>query len=286
VQLTDESLRDAYDQQLRAWVPPRPPAGWIIERDGPLTRIAADGQEGFVTYVTLDVDGPELDALIARQRDYFAARGEAVEWKLHGHDRPADLPQRLIAAGFVPDDQETVVIGEAAPLANRTPPLPAGVRLREVTARADLDRIVVMEETVWGEDRSHLAVALEDELAADPGGMTVVVVEAGELVASRPANRPCERDDPRPSGPVVCAGWIRYVGGTSFGTLWGGSTLPEWRGQGIYRAVVAYRAALAIERGHTLLEVDASDDSRPILQRSGFVAVTTTTPYVHPAPGD
>jgi hypothetical protein len=26
--------------------------------------------------------------------------------------------------------------------------------------------------------------------------------------------------------------------------------------------------------------VDASDDSRPILERLGFVAVTTTTPYV------
>jgi hypothetical protein len=28
------------------------------------------------------------------------------------------------------------------------------------------------------------------------------------------------------------------------------------------------------------IEVDASDDSRPILERLGFDAVTTTTPYV------
>jgi hypothetical protein len=28
------------------------------------------------------------------------------------------------------------------------------------------------------------------------------------------------------------------------------------------------------------LQVDASDNSRPILQRLGFVALTTTTPYV------
>jgi hypothetical protein len=44
--------------------------------------------------------------------------------------------------------------------------------------------------------------------------------------------------------------------------------------------LVSYRARLADSRGHTLLQVDASDDSRPILQRLGFVPLTTTTPYV------
>jgi hypothetical protein len=48
----------------------------------------------------------------------------------------------------------------------------------------------------------------------------------------------------------------------------------------IYKATVAYRANLAAERGFRYLEVDASDDSRPILERLGFVPVTTTTPYV------
>jgi len=67
---------------------------------------------------------------------------------------------------------------------------------------------------------------------------------------------------------------------TAFATLWGGSTLKEWRGRGIYKALVAYRARLAVARGYSHLEVDASDDSRPILQRLGFVPVTTTTPYV------
>ena len=48
---------------------------------------------------------------------------------------------------------------------------------------------------------------------------------------------------------------------------------------GVYRAVVAYRANLAAQRGLRYLQVDASDDSRPILERLGFVAVTTTTPF-------
>jgi GNAT superfamily N-acetyltransferase len=79
---------------------------------------------------------------------------------------------------------------------------------------------------------------------------------------------------------VVSAGWIRYVPGTEFATLWGGSTLPAWRGKGIYRALVAYRAHLAVRRGYPLLQVDPSDDSRPILERNGFIAIATTTPYV------
>ncbi|MGH3226679.1 MAG: hypothetical protein ACRDPY_49715 [Streptosporangiaceae bacterium] len=41
-----------------------------------------------------------------------------------------------------------------------------------------------------------------------------------------------------------------------------------------------WQADLAAERGVRYLQVDASDDSRPILQRLGFAAVTTTTPYV------
>jgi GNAT superfamily N-acetyltransferase len=79
---------------------------------------------------------------------------------------------------------------------------------------------------------------------------------------------------------VVSAAWIRFQRGTSFATLWGGATLPGWRGRGSYRALVAHRARLAAERGFELLEVDASDESRPILERLGFAAVTTTTPFI------
>jgi GNAT superfamily N-acetyltransferase len=72
--------------------------------------------------------------------------------------------------------------------------------------------------------------------------------------------------------------------GTEFAGLWGGSTRAQWRGRGIYRALVARRAQLAAERGVRYLQVDASSDSRPILERLGFLAVTTTTPYVWTPP--
>jgi ribosomal protein S18 acetylase RimI-like enzyme len=152
------------------------------------------------------------------------------------------------------------VIGLSAPLAAAAS-VPPGIRLQEATERADLDRIVAIEEAVWNEDKTYLAVGLAGELAADPEGITVVVAIADDT--------------------VVSAGWIRYVRGTRFGTLWGGATLPAYRGRGIYTALVRYRAARAVERGFDYLQVDASDDSRPILEHLGFIAVTTTTPYVH-----
>jgi GNAT superfamily N-acetyltransferase len=240
------------------------PAGETVERDGPLARFSGGPGGGFVLYRDLGgIGGPALDELIARQVDAFAALGERFEWKYHSHDRPADLPDRLGAAGLVPEDTETIVIGPVAGVAAQ-PQLPGGVSLREVTDRGDLERIAAMEKAVWGEENDWLPDMLESERAADPDGLTVVVAEAGET--------------------VVCAAWIRYEHGTDFATLWGGATLPDWRRRGIYRATVAYRADLAAERGFRYLETDASDDSRPILERLGFVPVTTTTPYVWSPP--
>jgi GNAT superfamily N-acetyltransferase len=257
------SLLAAYDEQLRARVPDPLPAGMSVERDGPVVRFHGGGR-GFVLYRDLaGLEGAALDDLIARQIQAFAERGERFEWKLHGHDRPADLPQRLRAAGFVPEDEETVVIAAAAEIAGR-PRLPEVVSLRAVTTRDDLDRIAAFEDAVWGEGHGGLADMLEGELEADPNGLAIVVAEA--------------------EGDVVCAGWVRFEHGTEFATLWGGATLPAWRGQGIYRATVTWRANLGLERGFRCLEVDASSDSRPILERLGFTAVTTTTPYVWAPP--
>ena len=62
------------------------------------------------------------------------------------------------------------------------------------------------------------------------------------------------------------------------------ATLQRWRRRGIYRALVAARARLAVQRGYRYLQVDASDDSRPILERLGFVPLTITVPYVFTPP--
>jgi GNAT superfamily N-acetyltransferase len=257
-------LLDAYDSQLRARQDGPLPPGAVADWDGPARRISGLYGGGFLDYKNLDgLDGEELDAFIARQIAYFAAKGEKFEWKTRGHDRPADLPDRLVAHGFVPEERETVEIGLAAQNADAHPSLPVDMRIRQTSDRADFERIAAMSTEVWSEDHSFMADMLEVESAG--GAMNVFLAEAGDR--------------------VVSAAWIRFVEGTDFAGLWGGSTLETFRGRGLYRGLVAVRAALAVQRGYRYLQVDASDESRPILERLGFVPVTTTTPYIWTPPG-
>ncbi|WP_216893031.1 GNAT family N-acetyltransferase [Nocardia alni] len=257
--MTDiDSLLAAYDEQMRG-TPPNLPRGVSCERDGPLLRIVGQFRGLISPPPDLGVSGVELDRLITRQRDYFAARGEGVEWKIRGHDKPDDLTDHLRAAGFVPEGQETVLIGVADDMPAE-PALPDGVIVRHVTADADMHRIAAMESAVWQRDCGWVAEDLIGRVGTAPDEIVVLVAEA--------------------DGEVVSAGWLVFREGTDFACLWGGSTLSQWRGRGIYRALVATRAALAIARGVRFLQVDASDDSAPILRRLGFHAVTTTTPYV------
>ena len=83
-------------------------------------------------------------------------------------------------------------------------------------------------------------------------------------------------------GKAVSGGRVDFEDGVEFAGLFGGFTLPEFRGRGLYRATVAKRAELARERGYRLLYSDALPTSRPILERLGFVPITTTTPFVFP----
>ncbi len=253
----------AYDCQLRRLVPPLVPEGYEYHVAGPLLRVTGQ-RRGFIESVRdIGVAGPLLDRLISEQRDYFAGRGEPVEWKTRAHDLPADLGARLLAAGFQPEDRETVMVGEAPALAvdlARHLEAPEGVTIRPVTERGDLDRIAAMKSEVWGADYSWVAVDLQERLASDPENLVVFVAAA--------------------SGVVVSAAWLEINPGTDFAGLWGGSTLAAWRGRGIYKSLVAARARVAAARGVKYLQVDASADSEPILRRLGFRAITTTTPYV------
>ncbi|MEU2425275.1 GNAT family N-acetyltransferase [Streptomyces sp. NPDC007851] len=259
------ALLAAYDAQMRFVEPTVPAPGVSYEHDGPLLRVVGE-HRGFVggRHDWGGLRGRELDAQIARQRDFFAARGEAVEWKVCGHDTPADLTDRLRAAGFEPEPEETVLTAPAGDLATASPVPPAGVTLRRITGDADLDRVARMETAVWGEDMTWLAAYLRGLLAAEPDVMEIYVAEA--------------------AGEVVSAAWVEIRPGTDFAMLLGGSTLAEWRGRGIYRALVSLRAARATARSAPHLLVEASPDSTPILERLGFRTLTTTTPYVWTPP--
>ncbi|NMB86841.1 MAG: GNAT family N-acetyltransferase, partial [Chloroflexi bacterium] len=79
--------------------------------------------------------------------------------------------------------------------------------------------------------------------------------------------------------PVATA-WIYFPPHSRFASLWGGSTRAEYRGRGLYTALLAIRLQEALRRGVTYLSVDASSMSRPILEKYGFVKIAAESPMM------
>lgn len=265
---TSEVLR-AYDEQLRRSLEP-PAPGWVIEQSGPVLRMRSPDAGGWGCVVlAADLDAANADDAIEGQVSFFAGMGREFEWKWHGYDEPADLPDRLVRAGFKPDDPESLVVGEVAEVVQATASSlpPDGVafrRLEPASADADFERIGRLKVAVWGGDATDQIKTLRAEWQADPERIGFHLAEAAEQ--------------------LVCAAWIRFHPGTAFASLWGGATLPQWRRRGIYRHLVARRAQEALDRGYRYLQVDASNDSLPTLQRLGFERLTATTPYIWTPP--
>jgi GNAT superfamily N-acetyltransferase len=184
-------------------------------------------------------DDGEVEPLVARMREIPGH----VEWKYYSHDGP-ELRERLLAAGLEPEDEETVVVAEAASIE----PPPSDVDLRE-----EPEVFSELAQSVFGRSQGS---GLPDHAVA-------VVAHV--------------------DGQPVSGGRVDLDPEVDFAGLFGGVTLPEFRGRGLYRATVAGRAELAREAGHRWLYSDALPTSRPILERLGFVPLTTTTPFVFPA---
>lgn len=182
----------------------------------------------------------ELDEVRAELHGHLRERGRtACTWEVGTHAMPRDLVERLHALGLVDDEPTALAIGMVL---DREPPAPDGVEVRRVESDDDL-------------------------FAAD----RIAAVAFGGPPATR---RPYE---PEPDNTV----YLAFVDGepvarasAAFGelgaTLFGGATLPEARGRGAYRALVAARWHDAVERGTPCLVTQAGPMSRPILAALGF----------------
>ncbi|MEZ0094619.1 GNAT family N-acetyltransferase [Streptacidiphilus sp. EB129] len=253
----DEALA-LYDQQMRRQMPADGPTA-RVERAGRVVRQVGEPHD-WCGVVWSDLDADSADAEIEAQLRHFADTGHEFEWKHYAHDRPADLAERLLAAGFTAEPAESLMVAEIRDLPTEVV-LPEGVHLLPVTDGHGVDLLVDVHEQVFGTDGSRIGNRVRSQLAESPDTLSVVLAMAG--------------DQP------VCGARIDFTPGTDFAGLWGGGTLPAWRGKGIYRALVAHRAALAAARGYRFLQVDASDQSSPILARLGFATLSTTTPYLY-----
>ena len=259
-----ERFLDAYDAQLRTDAETRHAS--TVTVIGPM-RLAVFGRSsGFVTYADLGgADTRRIDALVDEAVAHFLAVPGVteVEWKTRGHDHAPGLHDALISRGFVPEEAESIMIGEATGLVQEVE-VPDGVEIRRATSDADVLAAGEMQGRVFADPgwRSR-AEDLIERLRADPTAELWIAVA---------------------DGAVVSAGRLEPVAGTEFASMWGGSTEPAWRGKGIYRALTAERARSAVVRGIRYLHSDSTEFSRPILERSGLVKVSTTTPYVWTRP--
>ncbi|HSO26840.1 MAG TPA: GNAT family N-acetyltransferase [Anaerolineales bacterium] len=218
-----------------------------VIRNIPLTA----GEDGFIAYSSLTTEN--ADETIRRQIDHFTSLGLSFEWKLYGHDTPADLKDRLARHGFEIGEEEAIMALEVehAPVDLRAP-VPASIQ--KVTDPSQIATVIALEDQVWGYEHRDLHAFLEKMMHVHPEQISIYLAYADDKPAA--------------------AGWTYLLPGSRFASLWGGSTLPEYRRRGLYTGLLAVRLQEAQKRGYEFLTVDASPMSRPILEKLGFKFLT------------
>jgi hypothetical protein len=236
----------------------------------------AGGAHGFVSWSALDPE--QFDDAIGTEVTRYRGCGLSFEWKLFDHDQPTPERHAALAAalgrhGFSPGEWEAALVAPAVALAGalaETVP-PEGIAFRRL---ADPDGLAPLDEiqaAVWGaEAHAHWLPSrdLGAELRAAPDRLAIFLAETADADEAR----------------SVSAAWIRFNPESAFAGLWGGSTHPGFRQRGIYRTLLALRAREAMARGCETLYVDATPDSRPILERLGFALLTGSRPWVWSPP--
>jgi hypothetical protein len=191
-----------------------------------------------------------LEAAVGEIRELVRSRGRtSCTWEVADCATPADLRERLLELGCVPD-REPYAVGmvlRRPPEWDETP----GVVARRVETVEEL-RLSVEIAAAAFETPDHE----RDEILADVErrfgeqgvrGATYLAWVDGEPVARA------------------------YAAFTEHGLLlFGGGTLPGSRGRGAYRALVRARWEDAVARGTPALVTHAGAMSRPILRRLGF----------------
>lgn len=203
-------VRALYDAQMRRGAQPDSDLA-RVERVGAVVRYTTPGRQGWNGVLWSELDEGNADAEIAAQIAHFGQRARSgqpadFEWKLYDYDRPADLAQRLRAAGFVPEPPETLLVARTADLARLPVEPPEGITLRVVRDEAGVDLMMEAHARAFGVERPRIREQILGLLRERPQTIEAVVAMAGET--------------------PVSAARMEMVPGSSFG-LWGGGTAPS-----------------------------------------------------------
>ncbi len=242
--MDDDRLRALYDRALRQDIRYRHTHREVV--GGVVRHVAEPPRLSFVLYS--DLNKENADAAIAEQVAHFRALGRPFEWKVYDHDRPADLRERLLRHGFIADEPDTIMVLDLQrPSESLLRPLEADVR--RLTDPRQLDDVVAILEGVYETSFGWVYPQLGGDMAI-PGYLSVYVAYV--------------------DGAPASAAWIYFYPDSSFAGLWGGSTLARYRRLGLYGTLLAARVQEALQRGARYLTIDASEMSRPIVNRHGF----------------
>lgn len=256
--LWEQYLR-AYDEQLRTDA--ETPAALSMMRLGHLRLATFAGGLGFVSYRDLgDTTAQDMPGLVASAIEHFETDPQIskILWKVRQHDVNPGLIEALLHQDFSPGAQESIMVGPLAVLFTGVPE-PAGVTLRKVSSMKDVKAACAMADEAFGEPTDASTADAMLQRLARKDGMELWVAES--------------------EGRIVGSGRLEPVPDCDFAGFWGGAILSAYRGRGIYRALTAARARSAIAQGKTLAHSESSAFSRPILERSGLLKISTTTSY-------
>ncbi len=194
----------------------------------------------------------DVDSAVEEIRAVLHEHGRGgAEWELGESCTPSDIVERLERLGIVADEDEPIAVGMVLS-SGRAVPVPGDVVARPVASVHELVVARRIQHASFGGDADDVALveAVSDFAAEGIAGSTFLAFLDG--------------------APVAAA----YASYTPFGLLlFGGATLPDARGRGAYRALVAARLDEAVRRGTPVLVTHAGRMSRPILERLGFTPV-------------
>lgn len=249
-------LREVLESPRRAFVPM--PDTQVIERPGWFQLVTPSLRDGGLNEVSVAVLAPErADAVIDETLAGYRDLGIRFRWTVGPDSAPKDLAARLQARGLQPES----VIGVAVGVDDLSDALPSGADVEPVD-EANVEEFTRVMADGWGVDPAPMLVLHRRMLAMAPEWMLMQLA----------------RIEGRPAAGSAVALFPRSA------YLLGAVVLPEHRGRGLYRALVAFRAAEAARRGIALATAHArASTSARILRRVGFREVCQLTQLADPA---
>jgi hypothetical protein len=212
-----------------------------------------------------EFDAERIAEIVAREMRDARDKAKVLIWKVYEHDTPcAPLRKQLIAHGFEENDPSSLMVAPAELILKNAQQHPTTLTIRELQTPESMDAYLNIWNHVWPDEPNARYVG--DYRAILQRGDPNVVFFA----AFAPDDEP------------ISSGYMFHHVGARFALLCGGTTKAAWRGQRVYTSLVAQRAKCAMDRGAEFLSVEASSESLPILQKLGFVAISTLMFYETP----